>query len=153
MEAIDNMSANAVSMLSSSKPERRRRIFLAARTVFVGDTARVRDRTTIKTVISRHPATFQSLKQSFGEDSVVDLILSFLEKGIFESELKAKLAFPQLYQPTPARNLQHDVSEQEAARSEAEALDEASRSDLGVYEHDRPGPTINAPGCKLIALG
>lgn len=137
----------------ASKSERRRRIFLAARTKFVGSSARIRDRAAIKTVISKDPATFQSLKQSFGDIVVVDIIWSLLDSGIFESELKAKLAFPELYQPSPARNLQHDASEQEAAQSEAEALDEASRSDIDIYEHYQGDQRIDAAGCNFIALG
>lgn len=105
----------------------------------MGTMARVRDRTAIRTVISRHPATFESLYQSFGDIIVVDIIWSLLDSGTFESKTKAKLAFPELYQPSPARNLQHDVSEQEAARSEAKALAEASRSNMDMPERDQGG--------------
>lgn len=88
-------------------------------------------------MISQFPAIFKPLNKSFGDIVVVDVIWSLLDSGVFESELKAKLAFPELYQPSPARNLQHDASEQEAARSEAEALDEASKSDMNISECDQ----------------
>ena len=129
------------------KSERRGRIFLAARTVFVGSTARVRDRTAVRTLLSQHPATFEPLKRSFGEEVVVSIVWSLIENGIFESELKAKLAFPKLYSPSPARNLQHDVSEQEAARSEAEALNEASRYHRDTHEDEQGDLSIGAAGC------
>ena len=135
-----------------SKLERRRMIFLAARTVFVGTMARVRDRAAIKTLMSRHSAAFKSLKQSFGEIIVVDVIWSLLDSGIFESKSKAKLAFPELYQPSPARNLQHNASEQEAARSEAEALAEASKSNIDIRERDQGGSWNDIAGCRLVAL-
>ena len=154
--SIDCIVANPITMPSSqstSKPERRRRIFLAARTVFVGHEARVRDRAAIKAVISRHPAALKSLQQNFGEQIVVDVIWTLLDNGIFESELKAKLAFPELYQPSQVRNLQHHASEQEVARSEAEALNEASRSDIDVYERDQGGSRIDGAGCRLVATG
>ena len=154
--SIDGILANPITMppyQSTSKPERRRRIFLAARTVFVGHEARVRDRAAIKAVISRHPAALKSLQQDFGEQTVVDIIWTLLDNGIFESELKAKLAFPELYQPSQARNLQHHASEQEVARSEAEALNEASRSDIDIHERDQGGPWIDGAGCRLVATG
>ena len=119
-----------------SKPERRRRIFLTARTVFVGPSARVRDRKDIRPLISRHPDTFSQLNSAFGKDIVVDVICSLLESGIFESELRAKLAFPELYQVSAVRTLQHDVSEQNAARSEAEAIDRVSLADPDIYQDD-----------------
>ena len=119
-----------------SKPERRRRIFLTARTVFVGPSAQFRDRKDIRPLISRHPDTFRQLNSAFGKDIVVDVIFSLLESGIFESELRAKLAFPELYQVSAVRTLQHDVSEQKAARSEAEAIDSVSHADPDVYQDD-----------------
>ena len=119
-----------------SKPERRRRIFLTARTVFVGPSARIRDRKDIRPLISRHPDTFRQLNSAFGVNVVVDVIWSLLESGVFESELRAKLAFPELYQVSAVRTLQHDVSEQNAARSEAEAFDSISHADSDIYQDD-----------------
>ena len=116
----------------TSKPERRRMVFLTARAVFFGDNAQIRDRSAVKTVLQRHTATFQQAIQDFGSNIVVDIIASLLENRIFESELKAKLAFPELYQVSAVRNLQHDASEQDAARSEAEALEEISEPEVDV---------------------
>ncbi|KAL8726082.1 MAG: hypothetical protein Q9181_006187 [Wetmoreana brouardii] len=109
-----------------SKPERRRSIFMTARTVFAGANARIRDRKSIAAVVADQESTFQPLKKRFGKESVIGVLLSLLENDIFESELKAKLAFPELYQVSAARSLQHDLSEQHAARSEAEALEAVS---------------------------
>ena len=119
-----------------SKPERRRRIFLTARTIFVGAIAQIRDRKDIRPVIARHHETFQQLNSAFGKDVVVDVISSLLENSVFESELRAKLAFPELYQVSAVRSLQHDVSEQNAARSEAEAFENISHADSDAYQDD-----------------
>ena len=111
-----------------SKPERRRRIFLTARTVFVGVNAGLRQRKDVARCIAGHEPTFQLLIRAFGRDIITDVITSLLENGIFESELKAKLAFPELYQVSNVRSIQHDVSEQDAARSEDEALARVSQA-------------------------
>ena len=111
-----------------SKPERRRRIFLTARTVFAGVNAGLRQRKDVARCIAGHEQTFQLLIRAFGKDIITDVITSLLENGIFESELKAKLAFPELYQVSNVRSIQHDVSEQDAARSEDEALARVSQA-------------------------
>ena len=115
-------------MPAVSKPERRRRIFLTARTVFTGVNAGLRQRKDITRCIADHGQTFQPLIQAFGRDVTANVITSLLENGIFESELKAKLAFPELYQVSKVRSLQHDVSEQDAARSENKALASVSQA-------------------------
>ncbi len=56
---------------------------------------------------------------------VIDITLSLLRKQVFESEEKAKLVFPELYHVSAVRGLQHDTSEKNAARSEADALEES----------------------------
>lgn len=51
------------------------------------------------------------------------MIKTLLERQIFESELKAKIEFPGLFQTSPAGGLQHTESENDTAHSEAEALE------------------------------
>ena len=77
------------------------------------------------------------MSRKFGRNIVIDIIASLAEKGIFQSELKAKLAFPELYQVSAARSLQHDASEQEAARSEAKAFENALQLDSNVHNGEK----------------
>ena len=111
------------------KAQRRRRVFLAARPVFVGNNAQIRDRKAVLTVIAEHEPAFTAILQELGKERVVSVIQTLLGDQVFESELKAKLAFPDLYQVSAVRGLQHATSEQEAARSEAEAFREVSGSE------------------------
>ena len=101
---------------------------MTARTVFSGVNAGLRQRKDVARCIAGHQQTFQLLIQAFGRDIITDVITSLPENGIFESELKAKLAFPELYQVSNVRSLQHDVSEQDAARSEDKALADVSKA-------------------------
>lgn len=105
-----------------TKEQRRRKVFLLGRTVFVGDHSLVRDRSAVSKIVSQNRHKFTEVIQDSTESSVVDTILNFLRDAIFESELKAKLRFPELFQPSPERGLQHKISEQEAVQSETEAL-------------------------------
>ena len=119
-----------------SKAERRRRIFLTARTIFTGPNSRIRDRKTISAVVAQHEDHFKQCNAAFAKNIVVDVINSLLEHGVFESELKAKLSFPELYQVSALRSLQHDASEKNAAKSEAEAIETLSQQDSDIGQPD-----------------
>ncbi|KAL8824418.1 MAG: hypothetical protein Q9191_005067 [Dirinaria sp. TL-2023a] len=134
-----------------SKAERRRSIFLTARRVFVGSSAQIRDRKAIAAVVAQHGAIFQKLNESFGKESVIGVLLSLLDNGIFDSELKAKLAFPELFQVSAVRSLQHDASEQHAAQSEAEAFDRISLANENGEEDDIDVEARSEPNDKAVA--
>ncbi|EED13694.1 conserved hypothetical protein [Talaromyces stipitatus ATCC 10500] len=76
------------------------------------------------------------VKKHYGIESLPYL----LEKEIFQSDVKAKIEFPELCHSSPSRDAQRAASENNAARSVAEVLEEvASRED--VIESDGEGPT------------
>jgi len=70
-------------------------------------------------------------------------VKALLDQRVFESELKAKIAFPELFQTSPARDVQRNESENDAARSVAEALEElTSASERGGFVDDRKDNNI-----------
>ena len=147
------LHARSLVKTHAERFERRLSIFLAARTVFVDSTAQIRCMAAIKAVISDHPGLFQPLRQKYGF-AVSNIIYHLLQSGVFESERKAKAEFPGLYQTSPDEHLQHDASEQQSAQSEeseeseAEAFNEPSSSDLGIFERDPSRPRIGVAGCN-----
>ena len=81
--------------------------------------------------------------KDFGFDKVVDIVKTLLDQRVFESELKAKIAFPELFQTSPARDVQRNESENDAARSAAEALEElTSASERGGLGDDHKDDNI-----------
>ena len=102
------------------------RVFLAYRAIFGGQNALIRRGPPIKKLISQHKSSQQPLLKSLGTEKVVETLKSLLSDRVFESELEAKLKFPQLYETTPAQERQHREFEADAARSEAEALDDVA---------------------------
>jgi len=126
--------------MSSSTPttteERRRNVFLAARAVFTDQKAFIRDRNAVEKLVSRHERSFRRELLHLDKQPIIDMTLSLLRKQVFESEEKAKLVFPELYHVSAVRGLQHDTSEENAARSEAKAQEEVSRSEDVKYEAD-----------------
>jgi hypothetical protein len=77
----------------------------------------------IKECVDRNRASLQQLLNDIGEQQVLDNLQSLLERRIFESEVRAKTEFPDLFRPSPFRDIQHQAFEDDAARSTEEALD------------------------------
>jgi hypothetical protein len=107
----------------SYTPAERRRVFLAYRTIFNGTNAHIRKTKKVREVVQSHSKSFEPLIRDLDFDKVVDVVKSLLDQSIFESELQAKIAFPELFRSSPARDVQRSASEVDAARSEAEALE------------------------------
>lgn len=137
------------SLSPAWKELRRQSIFRTASAVFMGSTIHANDRGAIRAIISSHPAKFQSVEKMYGSDMVVQIISSLLDNGTFASESNDRLEAPKTHRPSPVRDKQHDALEQEAAQSEAKALDEASRADLAIYDGDQCGEQINVAGCDF----
>ncbi|KAL2015269.1 hypothetical protein VTK56DRAFT_5925 [Thermocarpiscus australiensis] len=64
------------------------------------------------------------LLQDVGEGEVVNILRQLLNKRIFESELPAKVEFPDLFRSSIVRSAQRRASEIDASRSNAQLLDE-----------------------------
>lgn len=131
--------------------EREQRIFLAYRAVFEGNNAQIRQAKAIKKLVSTHRQSARTLLQSLGEKQVIDTLKALLERKVFQSELEAKLAFPNLFTISPSQSVQHIASEADAARSEAEALDDVASlnedEDDAQDEVNAEAPTtLNTPG-------
>jgi hypothetical protein len=107
-----------------------RRVYLACRPIFAGNNAQLRRHKKIRELVKEHEESLYQLVQDFTTGKVVDIIKTLLERDIFQSDVKANIEFPELYLSSPARDVQREASENDAARSAAEARDEiASRED------------------------
>ena len=138
--------------MSAAAQEREQRIFLAYRTIFEGQTAQIRRLKKIEDVVdTQQRPSSRNLLQNLGKKKVVGILKTLLERRVFESELQAKLAFPNLFQTTVAQDAQHNASEVDAARSEAEALEEVTSVSADIDEDVERRPEdepAEAPGMK-----
>lgn len=122
--------------------EKEQRVFLSYRAVFEGNNAQIRQPKAIKKLVSKHRESARTLLQSLGENQVVDTLKTLLERKVFQSELEAKLTFPKLFTISASQSVQHIASEADAARSEAEALDDVAS--LHGYDDDDAQDEIKA---------
>ena len=107
----------------------KRRVYLAYRTVFAGPNALLRKPKKVREVIEVRQHVFRPLIKDFGLEKIIEIVIILLNGQIFQSELKAKIAFPELFRTTPSRDIQRAESENDAVRSEAEALEDLLSAD------------------------
>ena len=117
------------------------RVFLAYRPVLEGQNALIRRQKVIQKIVSQHQHSTRSLLQSVGQKTVVETLKRLLESRVFESDLQAKLVFPHLFKTSSAQQQQHYEHEADAAKSEAEALQEVE-SEEGDFCYEGPGEIV-----------
>ncbi|KAI9670786.1 MAG: hypothetical protein M1817_003897 [Caeruleum heppii] len=105
--------------------EEKREVFLFCRGIFAGQNAQLRKKSKVRELLQQHGGRIGPLVSKYGSDSIFNTARHLLEKKVFESNLRAKIEFPDLYEISASRGAQRTASENEAARSEAEALAEA----------------------------
>jgi hypothetical protein len=104
--------------------ETRERVYLSSRAVFCGETAAIRRSKKIREVVEKNKQPLTKLIKDLGIEEVITTLYYLLEKRVFESELKAKLEFPGLFLSSAVRNAERQASEDEAANSTADRLNE-----------------------------
>lgn len=123
----------------------KRRVYLACRAIFAGYNAQPHKSKKIKEVLQRHKNSLGSLIRGIGETKVIDIINLLLGRGIFQSELKAKVEFPDLFLSTPGRAAQHAASENDATRSEAEILEEITSLEERESQAEEDNQSVDTP--------
>lgn len=101
-----------------------RRVYVVCRPIFSGDNAYIRSEKKVKKWILRNQNWLCPLLQELGEARVIQISRKLLESRAFESELRAKAQFPDLFRTSPLRDVRRQAFEDDAARSTAEILDE-----------------------------
>jgi hypothetical protein len=108
---------------SLNKPDERL-VYLALRDVFLGPDAHLRNQKKVRDRIQKYKdnAEIKALLQQHSEDSICSIAKVLLERQVFESSLKAKLCFPEVFDVSPAQSAEREASIAEAAKSEAHAI-------------------------------
>lgn len=79
----------------------RRNVYLACRAIFTGQKAQFRRLRVVRKEVTRHLPPKHPLLEDPGTEKVIDIVRGLLEKHVFESELRAKQEFPELFQSSP----------------------------------------------------
>ncbi|KAK1705011.1 hypothetical protein BDP67DRAFT_478880 [Colletotrichum lupini] len=111
------------------KNEDLERVYCTCRAIFSGNDVLLRKKKKVKEALVKNTTTIKPLFFSFGEEKTILMSQHLLECRVFESDLRAKVMFPSLFQSTPQQDAEREASEADAVRSVANALDEMSQSE------------------------
>ena len=105
-----------------------RLVYLALKNHFKGADVQVRKLKKIREVIQKHQrhVDLRDLIREHSIDHISHIAKVLLEQQIFESTLKAKIRFPEVFEVSPAQSAEREASEAEAARTEEDAIKDAA---------------------------
>lgn len=111
----------------SSTAAERRQVFLACKgkAIFSGPYASYRNTGAIIKRIVKHKTSLRALFPKFSVGRVCRVSKELLEAGVFESDIKAQLIFPDLLAPSTTKEREHNAFEDEAAHTQAKTVKEA----------------------------
>jgi hypothetical protein len=110
-------------MSDSNRPDERV-VYLTLKNVFMGSVAEMRKLAAIRKVIQkeRRQSEVESLVSAHGLDTICATARRLLLEGIFESTMRAKIRFPEVFDVSPTQSAEREASEAEAVRCEATAI-------------------------------
>ncbi len=113
--------------MAKKNPPDERVVYLALKNVFKGTQAEVRQQKAIHKLVTKHKKNTEvaNLVREYDMDTVCNVARTLLTEQIFESTLKAKLRFPEVFDVSSAQSAEREASEAEAARNEANAIKDA----------------------------
>ena len=98
-----------------------RLVYLHCSSIFSGANAHVRKPKKISQLLETHKASIKILTEEFSLPAIAAVAKELLEEGIFASLPRAKLRYPELFQPSETQEAERAASEAEVVRIEAEA--------------------------------
>lgn len=121
----------------------KRQIFLACKAIFTGPNASLRKLKTIQKRITQHQAALNTSIPNFEVNRVTNIVKALLKEQVFQSDIKAKTEFPDLFTPSPSKKVKCNVFEAEAARSAADILEEIT------FAHEKDSERMQVPPAPL----
>ncbi|KAL3465037.1 hypothetical protein BJX64DRAFT_297794 [Aspergillus heterothallicus] len=115
--------------MAQSDPDERL-VYLACQHIFRGPNSMVRKRKNVKSLLQQNQPALTDLLREYNIDRTCRVAKRLLDEQIFNSNLQAKIRFPELFDVSPAQNAEREASEAEAAREEANTLREISEKEL-----------------------
>lgn len=108
----------------AKNPPDEKLVYLALRSVFKGADAHIRKPKKIHELVQRHQheKNIINLIQEHSMVNLCNVARILLEQQVFESTLKAKIRFPDVFEVSPSQNAERAISASKAAKTEADAI-------------------------------
>ncbi|KAL1606212.1 hypothetical protein SLS60_003613 [Paraconiothyrium brasiliense] len=141
----------------AKNPPDERLVYLALKRVFQGSNAELRQKKKVLKLIQQHQdeVDVRSLIQEHSIDSLCNVSKCLLEERIFESTLKAKIRFPEVFDVSPAQTAERAISQSEAAKNEDAAIEqvmEGQKDKAAVQESKVAETQSEATGSQSLQL-
>ena len=107
-------------MAKQPSPDKRL-VYLHCSSIFSGANAKVRKPKTISRLLEQHKGSVKLLTKESTLPAIAAVAKELLDEEIFESLPRAKLLYPELFQPSETQEAERAASEAEVVRIEAEA--------------------------------
>ena len=111
-------------MAKQPSPDKRL-VYLYCSSIFSGPNAKVRKPKKISQLLEQHRGSIKILTKESTLPAIAAVAKELLEEEIFESPPRAKLLYPELFQPSETQEAERAASEAEVVRIEAEAAHDA----------------------------
>ena len=98
-----------------------RLVYLHCSSIFSGANAQIRKTKKVSQLLEKHKASIKILTKEFTLPAIAAIAKELLDEQIFESLPRAKLRYPELFQPSETQEAERAASEAEVIRIEAEA--------------------------------
>ena len=108
-------------VMAKSRSPDGRLVYLHCSSIFSGANAHVRKVKKISQLLEKDKASIKILTKEFTLPAIAAVAKELLEEQIFESLPRAKLRYPELFQPSQTQEAERAASEAEVLRIEAEA--------------------------------
>lgn len=102
---------------------------MACQHIFRGSNSQVRKLKTVKGLIKQNKTALADILREYDINRMSNVAKKLLESEVFDSTLKAKIRFPELFDVSPAQSAEREASEAVAAKDEAITV-------RGIYDKD-----------------
>lgn len=104
-----------------------RLVYLACQHIFRGSNSQVRRLKAVKGLIEQNKIALADILREYNVERTSNVAKKLLENQVFDSTLKAKIRFPELFDVSPTQSAEREASEAEAARDEANTVQKISQ--------------------------
>jgi hypothetical protein len=121
--------------MAKSIPDERL-VYLALKGVLQGQDVHIRREKTVRKIIQKQQNhdDIKYLIREYSIDSLCQTAKALLRDQIFESTLKAKIRFPEVFEVSPNQTAERAMSEDEAAKSEDAAIQSVAEGQPNMSE-------------------
>ncbi|KAI3096101.1 hypothetical protein CBS147333_9643 [Penicillium roqueforti] len=102
-------------------------VYPACQHIFRGSNSQVRKLKTVKGLIEQNKIALADILREYNVERIGNVAKKLLENRVFDSTLKAKIRFPELFDVVPTQSAEREASEPEAARDEANTVQKISQ--------------------------